>query len=145
VNEVGMRNGKAISDYCACQNISDFKVSDLNTEFFNQIGHGLSSVSIALQAMVLYFIYLKPICIIGNFNKMITARKKLTLTIFACFTVVFALNLYAADSAETIKASCRKNATEKTGYDAAKASSSGNTAAKGAGAGALGGTAVRAI
>lgn len=74
-----------------------------------------------------------------------TARKNLTLIVFSCFTVAFSLNLYAADSAETIKANCSKAATEKTGYDPAKSSSSGNTAAKGAGAGALGGTAVRAI
>lgn len=73
-----------------------------------------------------------------------TARKSLTLLVFSCITVAFTLNLFAADSAEAIKANCSKTATEKTGYDPAKASSSGNSAAKGAGAGALGGTAVRA-
>lgn len=73
-------------------------------------------------------------------------RKSLTLIAFSCLTIVFTQNLYAADSAEGIIASCSKMATEKSGHDPAKAStSSGNTAAKGAGAGVLGGTAVRAI
>ena len=73
-----------------------------------------------------------------------STRKKLALTLFSCVTVAFTVNLYAADSAETIKANCSKTATEKTGYNPAQASSSSNTAAKGAGAGALTGTAVRA-
>jgi hypothetical protein len=48
-------------------------------------------------------------------------------------------------AAETIKASCSKTATEKTGHNPEQTASSGNTAAKGAGAGVLAGTAVRAV
>ena len=54
-------------------------------------------------------------------------------------------NIYAAETVETIKAGCSKIATDKTGYDPAKASSGSSTVAKGAGAGAVGGTVVRAV
>lgn len=74
-----------------------------------------------------------------------SVRKVLSVTAAACITVTFALNLHAADPVETIKAGCSKIATDKTGYDPAKAASGGSTVAKGAGAGAAGGTVVRAI
>ena len=73
-----------------------------------------------------------------------SVSKNLTLAIFSSISVAFSLNLYAADTAETVESSCSKSATEKTGYDPAKTSSSSNSAGKGAGAGALTGTAVRA-
>lgn len=71
--------------------------------------------------------------------------KILPLTVLSFITVAISFNLYAADPVETIKAGCSKIATDKTGYDPAKASSSGSTVAKGAGAGAAGGTVVRAV
>jgi hypothetical protein len=74
-----------------------------------------------------------------------SVRKVLSVTAVACITATFTLNLHAADPVETIKAGCSKIATDKTGYDPAKTSSSGSTVAKGAGAGAAGGTVVRAI
>jgi hypothetical protein len=75
---------------------------------------------------------------------MILTRKELALTLFSCLTVAFTANLYAAESAETIKTNCSKTATEKTGHDPAKAASSGSTTGKTAAGGALAGTAVRA-
>lgn len=64
--------------------------------------------------------------------------------LFACMAAFSFTNLHAADPVETIKAGCSKIATDKTGYAPSK-SSSGSTVAKGAGAGAVGGTVVRAI
>jgi hypothetical protein len=72
-------------------------------------------------------------------------KQILSLTALSCITAAFSLNLQAADSVETIKAGCSKTASDKTGYDPAKASSGSSTVAKGAGAGAVGGTVVRAI
>ncbi|HBE92365.1 MAG TPA: hypothetical protein DDW55_07485 [Gammaproteobacteria bacterium] len=74
-----------------------------------------------------------------------SVKKILSLTVLSCITTTYALNLQAADTVETIKAGCSKIATDKTGYDPAKASSGGSTVAKGAGAGAVGGTVVRAV
>jgi len=76
---------------------------------------------------------------------MLSTGKKLSLASLMCFTAVFSLNLQAAEQAEITAADCSKAATEKSGHDPAKTSSADNTAAKGAGAGALGGTAVRAV
>jgi hypothetical protein len=63
-------------------------------------------------------------------------------------TVVFSLSSYtlanANDPIADSKKLCHHQAVEKSGFDPQKAKS-GNTTAKGAGAGAAGGTAVRAI
>lgn len=71
--------------------------------------------------------------------------KSHSAVLFACMAAFSFTNLHAADPVETIKAGCSKIATDKTGYDPSKSSSSGSTVAKGAGAGAAGGTVVRAI
>jgi len=63
-------------------------------------------------------------------------------------SVLFSLNsltaAYATDPVADAKKLCHYQAVEKSGYDPKKAKSS-NTVAKGAGVGAAGGTAVRAI
>lgn len=74
----------------------------------------------------------------------------MTISQFSIVTLLFMSSslysaAYAADPVETIKAGCSKIASDKTGYDPSKTSSSGSTVAKGAGAGAAGGTVVRAI
>lgn len=74
-----------------------------------------------------------------------SVKKILSLTVLSCISTTYSLNLQAADPVETIKAGCSKIATDKTGYDPAKSSSGGSTVAKGAGAGAVGGTVVRAV
>ena len=56
----------------------------------------------------------------------------------------FSATIHAADPVETIKAGCSKIATDKTGYNPASANGN-STVAKGAAAGAVGGTVVRAI
>lgn len=63
-------------------------------------------------------------------------------------SVIFSLSSYtlanANDPIDDSKKLCHHQAVEKSGFDPEKAKSS-NTVAKGAGAGAVGGTAVRAI
>ncbi len=63
-------------------------------------------------------------------------------------TAIFSMNAFTIASAQDpiadSKKLCHYQAVEKSGYDPQKAKSS-NTVAKGAGAGAVGGTAVRAL
>lgn len=71
--------------------------------------------------------------------------KSLYPLVMLSLTSLTSFQAHSADPVETIKAGCSKIATDKTGYDPASSSSSGSTVAKGAGAGAAGGTVVRAI
>jgi len=66
------------------------------------------------------------------------------LTITAAFSLLSFSSAFAQDKIEDSKKLCHFQAVEKSGFDPTKSKSS-NTVAKGAGAGAVGGVAVRAI
>ncbi len=72
--------------------------------------------------------------------------KNFKYTLFSLLvTVLAATNAFATDPVEDAKKLCHQEAVEKSGYDPANTPSTGKTVAAGAGIGAAGGAAVRAI